>query len=79
MQTITGLKNRIAVLRGRNKENGRIVKKLERQLRALELKEKESKKDWFLNWEDIKWFLWVVSEMVWFAVSKKQMQVSYNG
>lgn len=45
MQTITGLKNRIAVLRGRNKENGRIVKKLERQLRALELKEKESKKD----------------------------------
>lgn len=45
MMTVEGVKNRIAVLRGRNKENGRIVKKLERQLRALELKEKEAKKD----------------------------------
>ena len=36
--TILDLENRINTLRGRTKENGRIVKKLERQLRALKNK-----------------------------------------
>ena len=37
--TILALENRIALLRGRtDRENGKIVKKLERRLRALEAK-----------------------------------------
>ena len=38
--TILSLENRIALLRGRtDRENGKIIKKLERQLRALRAKE----------------------------------------
>ena len=38
--TILALENRIALLRGRtSKENGKIVRKLERKLRALRDKE----------------------------------------
>jgi hypothetical protein len=36
------LQNRINLLNNRGKENGRIVKKLERQLRALEKKESQN-------------------------------------
>ena len=38
--TVLALENRIALLRGRTgRENGKIVKKLERRLRALKSKE----------------------------------------
>ena len=38
--TVLALENRIALLRGRTgKENGKIVKKLERRLRALKTQE----------------------------------------
>ena len=38
--TVLALENRIALLRGRTgKENGKIVKKLERRLRALKSQE----------------------------------------
>ena len=38
--TILAIENRIALLRGRTgRENGKIVKKLERRLRALRAKE----------------------------------------
>ena len=36
---ILAIENRINTLRGRNKENGRIIKKQERRLRALKSKE----------------------------------------
>lgn len=38
--TVLALENRIALLRGRSgRENGKIVKKLERRIRALKSKE----------------------------------------
>lgn len=36
MKTIEMLKSRIALLKKRSKDNGNIIKKLERQVRALE-------------------------------------------
>jgi hypothetical protein len=36
---ILAIENRINTLRGRTKENGRIIKKLERRLRALKSQE----------------------------------------
>lgn len=35
MRNVQSLENRIAKLQARNKDNGRIVRKLKRQLRAL--------------------------------------------
>ena len=38
--TVLALENRIALLRGRTgKENGKIIKKLERRIRAIQSKE----------------------------------------
>lgn len=38
MQTIEGIKTRLAVLKGRQTQNANIIRKLERQLRNLEKK-----------------------------------------
>jgi len=39
MRTVETLQNRIDVLKNRQKDNGKIIKKCERQIRALQKKE----------------------------------------
>ena len=41
MRTELAIKNRISLLRGRTTDNSKIIKKLERQLRAIQRKESE--------------------------------------
>lgn len=41
MRTELAIKNRISLLRGRTTDNGNIIRKLERQLRAMQRKKDE--------------------------------------